>query len=330
MRLLICTQAVDRNDPVLGFFHRWLEELSKHYDRIIVVCLRSGKHTLPANVEVVTLKGRFRLLRALEVCSVAFGRRREYEAVFVHMSQEYVLAAGWLWKLLGKRIYLWRNHYAGSVRTDIAAAFCTHVFHTSLFSYTANYKKSVRMPVGIDSGTFKQISDVRRVPRSILFFGRIAPSKRPELLLEALNMLRARGVPFTATLCGPGESIYIEDLKRRASELGVKGEIEFLPAVPQNEAPRLFNEHAVYVNCSPAGMYDKTLLEAAMCGCIVVSSSPDFADDFGRDSSFAEGDAKSLATTLERALAAPAARYEGLEKHSISGLSARLARETGI
>src|SRR3989344_4453775 len=190
MRLLICTQAVDRNDPVLGFFHRWLEELSKHYDRIIVVCLRSGKHTLPANVEVVTLKGRFRLLRALEVCSVAFGRRKEYEAVFVHMSQEFVLAAGWLWKMLGKRVYLWRNHYAGSILTDIAAAFSTKVFCTSKYSYTAKYGKTVRMPVGIDTDIFVLAADISRNPNSILSLGRVAPSKKLHVLIEALALLK--------------------------------------------------------------------------------------------------------------------------------------------
>ena len=29
MKLLIITQAIDINNPVLGFFHRWIEEFSK-------------------------------------------------------------------------------------------------------------------------------------------------------------------------------------------------------------------------------------------------------------------------------------------------------------
>ena len=30
MKLLICTQAADRDDPVLGFFYRWIEEFKKY------------------------------------------------------------------------------------------------------------------------------------------------------------------------------------------------------------------------------------------------------------------------------------------------------------
>ena len=32
MKLLIVTQAVDTEDPVLGFFVRWIEELGKHVE----------------------------------------------------------------------------------------------------------------------------------------------------------------------------------------------------------------------------------------------------------------------------------------------------------
>ena len=55
MRLLICTQTVDRADSALGFFHRWIEELSKRCESVIVVCLKEGKHALPHNVEVLSL-----------------------------------------------------------------------------------------------------------------------------------------------------------------------------------------------------------------------------------------------------------------------------------
>ena len=302
MRLLICAQAVDKNDPALGFFHRWIEELASHFERITVVCLRSGEHALPDNVEIVTLGGHLRFLRALEVCSFAFGRRSEYEAVFVHMSQEYVLAAGWLWKLLGKRIYMWRNHYAGSVLTDIAAAFCTKVFCTSRFSYTAKYKKSVRMPVGIDTKVFKPLPEIARRPRSILFFARIAPSKRPELLLEALGVLGKRDVQYTATLCGPGESSYVESLRRKAHALGIGERLQFLPGLPHSEAPRIFNAHELFVNLSPSGMFDKTIFEAMACGCTLLVRSKDLQPLLDERSFCATDKVEDVADAIERLL----------------------------
>ena len=54
-RLLITTQAVDLDDPVLGFFHRWIEEFAKHCESISVICLKEGRHDLPDNVHVYSL-----------------------------------------------------------------------------------------------------------------------------------------------------------------------------------------------------------------------------------------------------------------------------------
>lgn len=55
MRLLIVTQKVDKNDPILGFFHRWIEEFSKHCEKLTVICLQAGEFKLPANVTVLSL-----------------------------------------------------------------------------------------------------------------------------------------------------------------------------------------------------------------------------------------------------------------------------------
>ena len=55
MKLLILTQKVDKNDTTLGFFHRWIEEFSKNYEKIIVICLYKGEYNLPQNVEVYSL-----------------------------------------------------------------------------------------------------------------------------------------------------------------------------------------------------------------------------------------------------------------------------------
>ena len=55
MKLLLVTQKVDEDDEVLGFMHRWIEEFAKHCEKVIVVCLREGSHSLPDNVEVHSL-----------------------------------------------------------------------------------------------------------------------------------------------------------------------------------------------------------------------------------------------------------------------------------
>lgn len=135
MNLLILTQKVDRDDPILGFFHRWIEEFSNHCDKVTVICLSLGKYDLPKNVKVLSLGkeeqlrkrpdlGNFkrsvlgeqlnRLKYIWHFYKYIWQERKNYDSVFVHMNQEYVLLGGLIWKLFGKKVMLWRNHPDGS------------------------------------------------------------------------------------------------------------------------------------------------------------------------------------------------------------------------
>jgi glycosyltransferase involved in cell wall biosynthesis len=245
------------------------------------------------------------------------------------MNQEYILLAGWLWKLLGKKIYLWRNHYAGSWLTDLAAAFCTKVFCTSKHSYTTKYKKTMLMPVGVDTERFKPDARVARAPHSILFLARMAPSKRPEMLIDALASLARNGIDFSAALVGsplPRDAAYYEGIKQKVVSLGLANQTSFMPEVPNSAAPDLYRAHEVFVNCSPSGMFDKTLFEAAACGCRVLASSKDFALLAGADSYFESS--ADLAQRLRDALAAlPLAAVPAyVEQNSLTALGEKLTK----
>ena len=342
-RLLILTQAVDTENPYLGFFHRWLEELAPQFSEVRVICLTEGKYALPGNVRVFSLGqptgevGRSTLMKkmryGMRFLFLIWKLRGEYDAVLVHMNQEYILIGGWLWRLLGKRIYMWRNHYQGSWLTDIAASYCTNIFCTSTHSYTAKYPQTVIMPVGVDERMFTCVGG-ERVEHSVLFFGRIDPTKHPEVLLKALVQSAEAGAPYRATFCGPGEESYVNEVKDRAVQLGLSDTVRFAGAVPHAEAVRLFSANEVYVNCSPSGMYDKTIFEAASCGCIVIASSADYANTADPRLSFPQGDAQALADRLIAlwSLSREGKRelIEGIEReaanHSLTTLADRLAR----
>lgn len=283
MRLLVVTQEIDIESNTLGFFHEWLNALAQKFERIEVVCLKEGAHSLPENVHVHSLgkeKGSVSsLMYIFRFKLLAWRLRNEYDAVFVHMNQEYVLVAGPLWRLLGKRVYMWRNHYAGSWLTDVSAMFCTKVFCTSKHSYTAKYKKTILMPVGVDLSRFSKSSLVVREPKSILFLARIAPSKRPDMLLEALGFLQEEGIPFTASIVGsplPIDDGYYTSLVEQVKKLGLSSKVTFLPGVPHEETSHIYAKHDIFVNCSRSGMFDKTLFEAAASGCLVLATSDDF------------------------------------------------------
>jgi glycosyltransferase involved in cell wall biosynthesis len=232
---------------------------------------------------------------------------------------------------------MWRNYHAGTFVTDIAMAFCTKVFCTSRYSYTAKNKKTEIMPVGVDTERFFPDARVPRAPRSILFLSGMWPSKRPEMLIDALALLAGEGQTFTADFYGsplPETREYYEKLKERVAHAGLTDRISFHLGMPNSATPDLYRAHEVFVNCSPSGMFDKTLFEAAACGALVVASSGDFAKLVDERLSFAEGDAIELANRLAGLMALPIHEKEQLvkslknvaEKQSLTMLAEKLAQ----
>lgn len=340
MRLLIVTQEMDTESKTLSFFHAWVEALAPHYDSVEVICLKEGTHTLPQNVHVHSLgkeKGAVpSFMYVWRFLSLVWKLRRAYDAVFVHMNQEYILIAGLLWKWLRKPVYLWRNHYAGSVLTDIAAYFCAKVFCTSKHSYTARYKKTVLMPVGVNIRAFAHGAERSRTQNSILFLARLSPSKNLDMFIDALLVLHRKGVAFTATVVGtplPQHEAYVYRENERIVRAGLEHCVTFRPGVPHEKTIEQFATHGIFVNCSQSGMFDKTLFEAAASGCLVLAVSRDFARLTAGESSFTG--AEELAVRLEELIGLSAgvwserarALHMLAKAHSLENLCERLASE---
>jgi glycosyltransferase involved in cell wall biosynthesis len=204
MKILIFTQKVDSRDPVLSFFHRWLEEFAKRYEEVTVICLGKGEYSLPENVRVFSLgkeEKKNKLQYLINFYKYIWEERDHYDVVFVHMNQEYILLGWKVWFLLRKRIYLWRNHPIGSLWTKMAGLVSHKVFYTSPQSFTAEFDNGVQMPVGIDTEFFKP-SEAKRIPGSVLFLGRIAPIKKVMEFVEWFKTSHDAGLVASATVAG--------------------------------------------------------------------------------------------------------------------------------
>jgi glycosyltransferase involved in cell wall biosynthesis len=242
---------------------------------------------------------------------------------------------GLLWKLLGKRVYLWRNHYEGSWLTALAVSLCDKVFCTSKHSYTARFGKTVLMPVGIDTSVFKRDESVVRQPRSILFLARMSPSKKPDVLIEALGTMKRGRIAFKASLYGdapPHDSTYYDGLKERVRELGISAETTFHTGIPNTQTPAIYQAHDIFVNLSRAGMFDKTIGEAMACDCLVATSNDAVKSVVG-DAFISKPSSEHVAGVLARLLALSPSERERRSRtaaefieyeHSLSLLAQRL------
>lgn len=340
MRLLILTQKVDINDPILGFFHRWIEEFVKHCERMTVIALGVGEYDLPKNVNVFTLgkeQGVSRFRYVYNFYRLIWRERKNYDAVFVHMNQEYVLLGGLLWKLLGKKVTMWRNHAKGSLATRAAVLFSDKVFCTSPHSFTAQFRKTKIMPVGVDTNFFKADSSVSKKLNSILFLGRISSVKNVHIFVEALKDLRDKEIKFSATIAGgpsSKEDIEYETMIRdKVTEYGLEKQVLFVGAVSQFEALRLYREHALYVNLTPSGSMDKTIFEAMACESLVLVYNDSLKSDIIGIFLVNQIDERNISSKLrnllfidvnERVLLGQGLREVVLGKHSLVKLSTML------
>lgn len=267
MRLLIVTQAVDKNHPILGFFHRWIEEFAKHSDHVHVIALQVGELNLPKNVTVHSLgkeKGANRLQRLHALYSILCTLRRDYDAVFVHMNPEYLVLAGWWWRATGKRTALWYTHKAVDVKLRIAEFFATRVFTASKESFRLPSKKLQVMGHGIDVDFWKpDITVVRE--HHLLSVGRLSPSKRHDV---AIRLAHERGVSLR--IAGEGEER--EHLEMLVQQLGAA--VWFLGALGAEALRDEYRRAGALLHTSETGSLDKVVLEAAACGCPVETTDP--------------------------------------------------------
>lgn len=336
MRLLIVTQAVDKKHSILGFFHRWVEEFAKHFEHIHVIALQVGEYELPHNVTVHSLgkeKGTGRLQHLYSLFSILYALHRDYDAVFVHMNPEYIVLAGWLWCLTGKKIGLWYNHTVGSFWLRISQPFTNIIFHTSPYAYTARYKNALRMPAGIDMEVFKPFPDVKKEPRSIYFQGRIAPAKRIHILLETFTRLYQTGEANLLTLVGPEVKAYTKPLRARYATLIENGAVVFKEPIPNTDTPALYAAYEISVNLTDEGNYDKSVLESLACGTPAVVASKAFADIVPAAWILKEKTAKALSDTMRSFFASPPldvnallanARKKISEKESLAALGEKM------
>jgi hypothetical protein len=96
MHLALFTQVLDRQDAVLGFFHRWCEVFAAHTDRLTVITQRVGDVDLPDNVRVLSLgkelgAGKLGMLLALRRQWGAACRDGAPDALWLHMVPKFVL-----------------------------------------------------------------------------------------------------------------------------------------------------------------------------------------------------------------------------------------------
>ena len=321
MNLLIITQKVDKNDPILGFFHSWIIEFSRHYSNVSVVCLESGEYNLPNNVEVYSLGKKdlkpqtsnlklfAKIKYVVAFLKYIFRNRRKYDEVFVHMNPIYVVLAGVMWRILGKKVGLWYTHREVDLKLRIATKLVNHIFTASEYSFNIKSEKVHIVGHGILADRFtahtkRSESEVFKV----LYVGRLTRIKNLDVLIKATDLLRDKtDKSFIVELIGDAisedDKKYQKELFEFVREKNLHRFVSFLGAISNEKMPKYYTEADVSVNLSPTGGVDKAVLESLLSGTPAFVSNQAFEDYYGRywdDLSFKEVDAGDLSDKIAK------------------------------
>lgn len=330
MNLLIVTQKADKNDPILGFFHRWIEEFSKQFENVILVCLYKGECDFPANVKVLSLgkengESRFKYIANFYryICS----ERKNYDKVFVHMNQIYVVLGALLWKSLGKKITLWYTHRMVGVTLRIATALSDVVFTASKESFRLESRKVMVMGHGIDTDIFSPLSDQQaHDPYTILSVGRVSSTKNQLVMAEAFAILKQKGfkgkLVFVGSPVTEADEEYLKSIKVYVEKNALEDEIIFEGSSKPHLVIDAYRDADLFINLSATGSLDKAVLEAMASGLQVVTSNEAFKNIVpGKNQcSLSPSEIAEKILSLSKEEADPSLRQYVVEKNNINNL----------
>lgn len=294
MRLLVTTQAVDQDHPILGFFVGWLKEFARHFDEVHVICLQEGDYELPDNVHVYSLgkeTGENRLKyvwRFYRHFWHIFVRVR-VDYVFFHMGAIYNLMAApffWVRHFYGTRFYWWKAHgHINRLGRD-ALWFVDEVVTSTASGFPIETPKRRIIGQAIDPGRFTLPTKEDR--RGLIYVGRIMPVKHLDVFLETYLRLRDAGIDLEPKIIGPlTDKTYVAKLKAYCTEHGIDPAI-FVGPRSQKELVVIYQQADIFLNPSTTHSMDKTVVEAVFCGCLPVTSNRAFKELLQPDALYLE------------------------------------------
>jgi glycosyltransferase involved in cell wall biosynthesis len=284
MKLLICTQVVDTQDPILGFFHEWIRAFAHDATSVVVICLKKGVCELPPNVRVVSLgkeegENRIKYLYRFYTTFFQVFVREHVDVVFYHM--------GALYNILGApfflvrffthtKFYWWKAHGHINWTGRIALCFVDRVYTSTESGFPIATPKRMVVGQAINESLFIP-SSLPRVPE-IIFVGRIAPIKRIEDFIDTAVILKRTEKALRFTIVGPiVDTQYYESLVSRIREKGMEESITIIPPLVGAPLRALYQSATILLNTSRTESMDKTVLEAMLSGCIPVTANRAFA-----------------------------------------------------
>jgi len=168
---------------------------------------------------------------------------------------------------------------------------------------------------GADPGPFQNLETKKIAPDQVLrllYFGRLVPDKGVHTAIEAVGLLKKKGLAdrVELTILGDGHPDYKNLLRQRVKDLGIEDRVRFSGKVAREDIPDQLSRFDVFLFTSTwPEPFGRTIVEAMMAGLVVIGSdvggSREIFQYYDRDMLFQPEDARGLADRITRAVNEP-------------------------
>ncbi len=151
----------------------------------------------------------------------------------------------------------------------------------------------------------------------VAFVGRLVAYKRVDVILEALS--KAFDTPsWVFDIIGDGPES--ENLKKKAAELGISEQVDFVGRIPREEVIERMQNTDCFAMVSENEVFGLVYLEAMAAGCLTIASKNGGVDGIIRNGEngflSAQGDADELSVLLREIAGLPEERVAELRKNA--------------
>ncbi|VAW53818.1 Putative teichuronic acid biosynthesis glycosyl transferase TuaC [hydrothermal vent metagenome] len=190
----------------------------------------------------------------------------------------------------------WMDDYPRVAKQAVFAAGVSHgmiaasrYLADTMAAFTGEPKKLHDIPIGVNTALFKPDATVKKVPRQILYVGRIHKTKGVDILFNALSLLLKTHSDIHLIVIGGnlGFKNYQKqenEMRALATRLNINSSIEFVGMQPPETVVKYMQQSALLVLPSRRETFGAVLIEAIASGTPVVATRCGGPDDFVTDS----------------------------------------------
>jgi len=312
------TYLIDEKDTIGGFVCTWIRKLAGKCEHLYVIAQEVRHEITMPNVTILSLKKekafskfhQFLRFQYFVIKYVVFGR---IEGVFTHLMQIYPILAGPWCKLRKTPLVMWYTHKHNDILLKTAYLFCNKIVTATSESFPIKGRKIIPTGHGIncDKYIFRNWGNFNPQRINIVSVGRIGLAKKYETVLQAANLLKNKYNinNFHWQIVGgesrKDESEYVRYINDLYEQLKLQDCVTFAGPVPNTEVAKCYQDADIFVNTTPKGSFDKSVLESMSSGNVAVACAQGFDKLFGKYSNllyFKENNSEDLAYKLNKLL----------------------------